>query len=511
MALFSRGKIANDKAIAGEADSPLHAKIRNSGLFDADWYLAVYPDVAAAGLDPIAHYLKHGAAEGRNPGPRFDTIWYLSENPQAQAMGLNPLVHYIDYGANSETGPLPLNEGQRFEAFDKAVRNGSLEGGRLLAQVTDVHYRLAPRKARATDWRPPLPPLELSARVGSPDLDDFDAIGREGKIAITRCLPKGFSFEKARCLDFGCGAGRVIRHFAKEAALGEFWGCDVDGTSILWNAENLSPPFRFFQLGEAPLLPLESSSFDLVYALAVFSQLYRDWHMLAMEIRRILKPGGVFFMSFNGQTSFEEMFRKPYDEFFRETGMAISGPFHPWNRGGPTVAFSPDWIKTHWGALFDIDYIAMEGFMNYQSFCVMRKPQEGAPQKLDAPVLKLGLSQPFNPDAVGAIAPRFDAALPFLESYGVEGAGLIEIGGWIVFRDDQPSALRIGVDDGESRLVEAAFAPRTANHFNWGAPAVDFKAPFDLAPFSKGAHRLVLTLESRRGLRHVMSMPLKVG
>ncbi|MFC3119983.1 hypothetical protein ACFOHS_23100 [Jhaorihella thermophila] len=45
--------------------------IRESGLFDGDWYLAAYPDVAAAGLDPAVHFLLHGAEERRNPGAAF--------------------------------------------------------------------------------------------------------------------------------------------------------------------------------------------------------------------------------------------------------------------------------------------------------------------------------------------------------------------------------------------------------------------------------------------------------
>lgn len=33
--------------------------------FDAEWYLAAHPDVAAAGVDPWEHYERHGKAEGR--------------------------------------------------------------------------------------------------------------------------------------------------------------------------------------------------------------------------------------------------------------------------------------------------------------------------------------------------------------------------------------------------------------------------------------------------------------
>jgi len=42
--------------------------LRESGVFDAVFYLVAYPDVAASGMDPLFHYLRHGAREGRSPG-----------------------------------------------------------------------------------------------------------------------------------------------------------------------------------------------------------------------------------------------------------------------------------------------------------------------------------------------------------------------------------------------------------------------------------------------------------
>jgi len=54
--------------------------------------------VAEAGINPIAHYLRYGAAEGRNPSLNFDTALYLAANPDVAAANINPLLHYIRYG-----------------------------------------------------------------------------------------------------------------------------------------------------------------------------------------------------------------------------------------------------------------------------------------------------------------------------------------------------------------------------------------------------------------------------
>jgi hypothetical protein len=101
-----RGTVQRDRdlvTIFGQPDrerSAFHARrdratIARSGLFDEGWYKENYPDVGAAGVDPIEHYLSCGADEGRNPSPSFNTLWYLSNNPDAGAEGQNPLLHYI--------------------------------------------------------------------------------------------------------------------------------------------------------------------------------------------------------------------------------------------------------------------------------------------------------------------------------------------------------------------------------------------------------------------------------
>ena len=48
-------------------EDPAYREIVISSLFSADWYLARNPDVALAGLNPMQHYLRYGAAEGRDP------------------------------------------------------------------------------------------------------------------------------------------------------------------------------------------------------------------------------------------------------------------------------------------------------------------------------------------------------------------------------------------------------------------------------------------------------------
>jgi len=74
------------------------AVIERSGLFDREWYLKQYPDVAETKMDPIKHYLRYGAAEGRDPNAEFSTWGYLDTYPDVSAHGANPFIHYVQYG-----------------------------------------------------------------------------------------------------------------------------------------------------------------------------------------------------------------------------------------------------------------------------------------------------------------------------------------------------------------------------------------------------------------------------
>jgi len=110
-----------------------------SPLFDVPFYLAMNPDVAAAGIDPLQHYMENGFREGRNPSPLFDAVFYLATNPDVAAAGLNPLLHYVFYGFREGRSPNPLFSAgfylrtnpdvaaAGFDAFDHYVRFGRFE------------------------------------------------------------------------------------------------------------------------------------------------------------------------------------------------------------------------------------------------------------------------------------------------------------------------------------------------------------------------------------------------
>jgi hypothetical protein len=78
-----------------------------AALFDAEWYLRQNPDVTQKRLDPLEHYLRFGAKEGRAPHPLFDPKFYLKTYPDAAISGLPPLQHYLTEGWRKGYRPNP--------------------------------------------------------------------------------------------------------------------------------------------------------------------------------------------------------------------------------------------------------------------------------------------------------------------------------------------------------------------------------------------------------------------
>jgi ubiquinone/menaquinone biosynthesis C-methylase UbiE len=90
----------------------------------------------------------------------------------------------------------------------------------------------------------------------------------------------------------------LSRHF------GEIHGVDVSDEMIRWRAERLAdiPHAHFHATNGASLAQFADDSFEFVYSYAVFQHIpSRDVVLEYMrEIRRVLKPGGIFRGQFNG-------------------------------------------------------------------------------------------------------------------------------------------------------------------------------------------------------------------
>ncbi len=203
----------------------------------------------------------------------------------------------------------------------------------------------------------PYPPLSLARRVcatidGRDPIGAYDRLGAETRAAILEQLPDDWSFARKRVLDFGCGAGRTLRHFTAEAEQGEFWGADIDRPSVGWLQHHFSPPLHVLLNGPEPPLGLPYGTFDLVWALSVFTHLTDSSLPWILELHRLLRPGGLLIASYMGRDNSQVFTQEPWEE--DRVGMNVLRAGQSWDDGGPVVLMSDWWIADHWGRAFEI-------------------------------------------------------------------------------------------------------------------------------------------------------------
>lgn len=64
--------------------------------FDPEEYLRRNPDVAEAGIDPLSHFVQHGAGEGREASPGVSAHWYADMNGFADEAAAEALIRLAE-------------------------------------------------------------------------------------------------------------------------------------------------------------------------------------------------------------------------------------------------------------------------------------------------------------------------------------------------------------------------------------------------------------------------------
>lgn len=204
----------------------------------------------------------------------------------------------------------------------------------------------------------PYPPFALANRVKELPGDDlagyidYEMHGRDNREVLLSMLPDGFSLEGRSLLDFGCGAGRTIRHFHDDASGARVVGCDIDRESIDWIGENLCPPLEVIHSGTEPPLPFADGTFDFIWAISVFTHLTETSAAWLLELHRLLKTGGLLMASYMGEENSEDLTGEAWDE--SRIGMNVLRHNESWDLGGPMVMMSDWWVDEHWGRAFRI-------------------------------------------------------------------------------------------------------------------------------------------------------------
>jgi len=207
---------------------------------------------------------------------------------------------------------------------------------------------------------------------------DAKEIGRIYEIYTGKKIQKGTSI-----LDWGCGLGRILRHFKSTDA--NLFGMDVDGISLTFCSENYQFS-KFLHISPNSTNFFKGKKFDLIYGFSVMTHLSEQDQMFWLEqLSLILKKRGLLLLTIHGPSSvlkhswsFDQELLQTYFEQGHVSGVAnddIRGqvPDGYYRDAATTHAF----VKKRWSAYFEIMDIISAGLgqsngLSEQDLVVMR-------------------------------------------------------------------------------------------------------------------------------------------
>jgi SAM-dependent methyltransferase len=244
-------------------------------------------------------------------------------------------------------------------------------------------------RARSRDHGPLAPPelIETEALMRQDDIrkrataEWYFGSGYEEARAILAAVEE-YGFDLSRLgaiLEFGCGSARVLRHFRVVSDL-ELTGADANPKPLDWNRGNL-PGIKFQDNGLEPPLSFADASFDLIYALSVFThiplELQSSW---LQELGRVLRPGGYLLCTVHGDRYASQLNEHDHERLRQDGAVTLdaenprasysSQVLRSWD-----VFQSREEVRKNFGAFFQLLCYTDEPFANGQDLLILRKAE----------------------------------------------------------------------------------------------------------------------------------------
>jgi SAM-dependent methyltransferase len=220
----------------------------------------------------------------------------------------------------------------------------------------------------------PIPGPGLRSRVGGISREEFVRVGRDGAADIRD------AFERVRApgrfypdwLDFGCGCGRMARILVDAAGVARLSGVDVDAAQIRWARRRLRGEFAVMR--PTPPLDFDAASFDVVYAVSIFTHLDEgEQDRWLDELFRVLRPGGLLIATTHGpDLAVSCPGLTPADfEGLAAKGFLAADPGGTFNER--SSFHSRSYLERAWGRRLTPRSFEKQGFVGYQDLSAWEK------------------------------------------------------------------------------------------------------------------------------------------
>ena len=274
-----------------------------NAYFDSRFYLDTYPAVRESKMNPLTHYLERGAKEGLNPSAMFDTLYYLEQNPDVKKLGMNPLSHYLQTEKTERFETHPASE---YDAY--ADPRGVAPSGQILRRLPnndvastaffiakEINATLTKSKV-AGSWADELQQVDLSS-AESPQVSVLIPFFDQCKVTLS-CLKAiscqtGPSFEVI-LVDDGSRDDRAesfrqipgIRYLRNDQNIGYLRSC---------NRAALEAKGEYIVLLNSDALPMREWLAELIHTFEIHPSTGLAGSMLLYPNGRLQEAGGLVF------------------------------------------------------------------------------------------------------------------------------------------------------------------------------------------------------------------------
>lgn len=266
-----------------------------------------------------------------------------------------------------------------------------------LAQLDALGWDAVERLARADSTPVPAPP-DREHYYAASDLAYWLSGLADLALVLDAVHRHGDGGRRAALLDLGCASGRVVRHVPALAPGLAAFGVDIGLTGVAWARRWLPPAITVAQGTVLPHLPFADGELDVVYAGSVFTHIGDFEEAWLLELRRVLRPGGIAVLTIHPERIWAEA-RDPEHVLAR----IVTGAPHRLDPLGvepvtaavfeqpmpaPRVVFTQTtypvnnvnvvhadaWIADRWSRAFELVERVPGGHDEHQDALVLRRP-----------------------------------------------------------------------------------------------------------------------------------------
>lgn len=191
------------------------------------------------------------------------------------------------------------------------------------------------------------------------------------------------NLEGRTILDFGCSSGRVLRHFAAEHRKFKWrlYGVDVQAHPIEWMRYHFPPHFQVAACSTMPHLPFADASFDFIYGISVFTHIKYLWDMWLLELKRVLKPGGLLLQTIHAEPAWEfyhanrdeEWVKQAHSPRMLEEPKMVGDYLYFGDAACSQVFWKEEVARRFWGRYFEVIEVAPPPARSFQNWMICRK------------------------------------------------------------------------------------------------------------------------------------------